>query len=139
MRVQMLKTENVVLDAVNIKNYPADWRGEVDDARAVEWIRSGSAVAIDADAGKPIELTNDEKAVLKGAAQAILSGMQQPDETVDPETGEITDGASGGPQSPAEVLASMTWPELKKLAKQHEITATKRVDIEAALLAKIGG
>jgi len=136
MRVLMLKTETVVLDSINSKNYPAEWKGEVDDALANAWIGKGSAVPLADDASKPVELTDQEKAVLKAAAQqAIAAAQGGAGETVDPETGEITGGDNE--PSDAEVLASMTFAEVKALAKQKGVkyTARKRADIEADILA----
>jgi len=115
-------------------SYPLGWNGDVPEADALRFIREGRAQA-------SVDLTGDfsvqEKAVLKAAAQqAIAAAQAGAGETVDPETGEILGGDEA---SDAEVLASMTFAEVKALAKQKGVkyTARKRADIEADILAKL--
>lgn len=143
MRVHMLKDQSVILDKINSKNYPAGWKGEVDDTIAAGWIRTGAAEAIGGDATKPVEFTNEERAVLKGAAQQALAqslARQASSETIDPATGEVTvtpvDDGGEAEQTPAEVLASMTFAEVNELAKQHnvKVVGVKRAVIEKGIL-----
>jgi hypothetical protein len=146
MRVHMLKEQSVILDKINSKNYPAGWQGEVDDTTARGWIKAGAAEEIGADTSKPVEFTNEERAVLKGAAQQALAqaiARQASSETIDPATGEVTvtpvDDGGEAEQTPAEVLASMTFAEVKALAKQYgvKIVGVKRPAIEKAILDKL--
>lgn len=137
MRVKMLKSEPVRLSKRETKVYQVDWAGEVDDTLARKWIAEGSAVALVDDTSKPVELTNEEKAVLKAAAQQALAGViaQAGGETVDPETGEVLPA-----QSVAEIVASLTDDEIADLATAKGVKVAKnakRPAIEKALVKKI--
>jgi hypothetical protein len=138
MEIQCLKACKRKMASGAEQTYPEGWSGDVPDADAKRFIAEGRAHAL--AGGASSELTAEETAVLKAAAQqalaATLAGGQSGGETVDPETGEISDEGS---QDPADVLASMTRKELDALAKQNNVkyTARKRADVEADLLALI--
>lgn len=114
--------------------YPVGWSGDVPDDDARGFIAERRARAA---TGSAVTFTNEETAVLKAAAQQALAGAAGAGETVDPETGEITRETE---QTPAEILASMTFTEVKAIAKQHDISVKvgrTRAKIEADILAAL--
>lgn len=126
------------------ESYPVKWSGNVPDHYGETWIAEGKAERVAGAQAFP-GFTEDEAFVLKAAAQQAIAVANAAAEglTVDPETGEVVDAENTGEaarkQSPAEVLASMTFEEIKALAEQNGIKTNRvgRAKLEAALLAKI--
>jgi len=131
MRVKMLDDETVRVDKLNSKTFPKGWAGEVDDTVARGWIKRGAAEELPADETQPVEFSEIEKAVLKAVARQAIDAVNG-DEQVDPDTGEVSEQ-----KTVAEVLADLTFAELKEFAKTKGVTSRKRADIEADLVKLI--